>query len=49
MNSGKDFSFDTIKDFDDHIAKSIANYDLLSEAIRNIVDYFLVKNTSITS
>ena len=47
MNSGKNFSFDTIKDFDDHIAKSIANYDLLSEAIRNIVDYFLVKDTAL--
>jgi tRNA (cmo5U34)-methyltransferase len=48
MNSGKqDFSFDTIQDFDDHIAKSIANYDLLADAIRNIVDYFLVKDTAL--
>lgn len=47
MTSGKEFSFDTIKDFDDHIAKSIANYDLLAEAIRNIADYFLVENTAL--
>lgn len=47
MNSGKEFSFDTIQDFDDHIAKSIANYDLLADAIRNITDYFVVEDTAI--
>jgi tRNA (cmo5U34)-methyltransferase len=41
MNSINKFSFETIKDFDDHIAKSIPNYDLLADAIRTIVPYFL--------
>ena len=31
------FSFQTIKNFDDHIKQSIPNYDLLSEAIINMV------------
>jgi tRNA (cmo5U34)-methyltransferase len=35
------FSFETIKNFDDHISKSIPNYDLLTDAIRTIVPYFL--------
>jgi tRNA (cmo5U34)-methyltransferase len=41
MNSINKFSFETIKDFDDHIAKSIPNYDLLADAIRTIIPYFL--------
>jgi len=41
------FDFNTIDNFDDHINKSIPNYDLLIKAIKNISDYFYVKNTNI--
>ena len=34
------FSFDTITDFDDHILKSIPNYDVLFSSILRIADYF---------
>lgn len=35
-----EFSFDTIQNFDDHISKSIPNYDLMSESILRLSDYF---------
>jgi tRNA (cmo5U34)-methyltransferase len=47
MRSTKPFAFDTIKDFDDHISRSIPNYDLLCEAIISIAPYFLLENTPI--
>ena len=34
------FSFETIKSFDDHILKSIPNYDLLSSSMLRLSDYF---------
>lgn len=37
----KKFSFQTIKDFDEHICKSIPNYDLLSDGVKNLSGYFL--------
>jgi len=40
MNSTK-FSFDTITDFDDHIAKSIPNYHLLNDAVRDLSTFFV--------
>jgi tRNA (cmo5U34)-methyltransferase len=46
MNS-TNFSFNTIKNFDDHIQKSIANYDLLAESIVTIADFFTVSDTSV--
>jgi tRNA (cmo5U34)-methyltransferase len=39
MSSTK-FSFDTITDFDDHIAKSIPNYHLLNDAVRDLSTFF---------
>jgi tRNA (cmo5U34)-methyltransferase len=39
MSSTK-FSFDTITDFDDHIAKSIPNYHLLNDAVRDLSSFF---------
>lgn len=41
------FNFDTIKDFDNHIAKSIPNYDVLNETIMSISEYFLTPNSNI--
>ena len=36
----KEFSFSTIKNFDDHILQSIPNYDLLFFSIYNMFPYF---------
>lgn len=36
----KPFSFDTIENFDEHIQKSIPNYDLLFDSLLRIADYF---------
>lgn len=47
MNSSKPFSFDTIRDFDEHIAQSIPNYHLLSDSIRDISTYFFREDTTI--
>lgn len=47
MSSTEPFAFDTIKDFDNHIARSIPNYDLLAEAIISIAPYFLADNTAV--
>ena len=40
----KKFSFNTIDSFDDHILKSIPNYDILFGSILRLSDYFLDKN-----
>ena len=45
MSSTKPFSFDTIEDFDDHIAKSIPNYHLLSNSICDLSTFFLKPET----
>lgn len=39
------FSFDTVKDFDNHISNSICGYDILHSLILNISSFF-VKNTN---
>lgn len=38
-----DFSFDTIKDFDNHINNSIMGYDLLHNLIINVSEFFIQK------
>ena len=35
-----EFSFDTIKDFDNHIAQSIPNYELMVSSLVRLSDYF---------
>jgi tRNA (cmo5U34)-methyltransferase len=47
MSSTKPFSFDTIDDFDDHIAQSIPNYHTLGEAICNLSTYFMMEDTQV--
>ena len=47
MSSTKPFSFDTIQDFDDHIAKSIPNYHLLSSSICDLATFFVRPDTAI--
>lgn len=39
--TGKDFSFDSIEDFDDHIALSIPNYSHIHELVLLISSYFV--------
>ena len=41
------FSFDTIENFDDHINKSIPNYDVLWSSIRSMSEYFFVERTNV--
>jgi tRNA (cmo5U34)-methyltransferase len=41
------FDFNTIKDFDNHILKSIPNYDILISSIKSISEYFYVEDTNI--
>jgi len=41
------FDFNTIKDFDSHILKSIPNYDVLIEAIISMSEYFVTKDAII--
>ena len=41
------FSFETIENFDDHIAKSIPNYDLLVQSIVSLAPYFLTPEPAI--
>jgi len=36
----KEFSFDSVVNFDDHIAKSIPNYDIMTESIARLSEYF---------
>ena len=47
MSSINGFSFDTIQNFDDHIARSIPNYDLLVESIVSLAPYFLAPDPAI--
>ena len=47
MSSTEPFSFDTIKNFDDHINNSIPNYDLLQEAILSISEFISMPNTTV--
>lgn len=41
------FDFNKIDDFDDHINKSIPNYELLIDSIKSMSEYFYVKSASI--
>lgn len=41
------FDFNKIDDFDDHINKSIPNYDLLIDSIKSMSEYFYVRSASI--
>jgi len=41
MSNTTKFSFDTIQDFDDHILKSIPNYDILFQMILSMSNYFV--------
>lgn len=41
------FSFDTIENFDDHIDRSIPNYDILSSMVRSVGGYFFVSGENI--
>jgi tRNA (cmo5U34)-methyltransferase len=45
--SSTNFSFDTIQDFDDHIAKSIPNYHLLNDAVKDLATFFVKEDFSI--
>jgi tRNA (cmo5U34)-methyltransferase len=47
MSSTEPFSFDTIDNFDDHIAQSIPNYHTLTEAICNLSTYFMMEDTQV--
>lgn len=47
MSSTEAFSFKNIKNFDDHIAQSIPNYDLLVESILSVAPYFLTPDAGI--
>lgn len=42
----KKFSFDTVSNFDEHIAQSIPNYDLLFDLVVNVAPFFLRKGKS---
>jgi tRNA (cmo5U34)-methyltransferase len=41
------FDFNTIQDFDNHILKSIPNYDVLINTILSMSEYFITKDTII--
>jgi len=41
------FSFDTIKNFDDHINKSIPNFDILMQEVKSLSQYFIAKDKNI--
>jgi tRNA (cmo5U34)-methyltransferase len=41
------FDFDTIENFDEHILKSIPNYDVLFGSIKSISEYFYVDGSNI--
>jgi tRNA (cmo5U34)-methyltransferase len=41
------FDFNTIQNFDDHINKSIPNYDILWNSISSMSEYFFVDNTNV--
>lgn len=41
------FDFNTIDNFDDHINKSIPNYNILIDSIKSISEYFFTENANI--
>ena len=41
------FDFNTIQDFDEHILKSIPNYDVLISSIKSVSEYFFVEESNI--
>lgn len=41
------FDFNTIQDFDEHILKSIPNYDVLISSIKSVSEYFFIEETNI--
>jgi len=41
------FDFNTIQNFDNHILKSIPNYDILIKTIMSMSDYFISKDSNI--
>ena len=43
----ENFSFDTIKDFDNHIAKSIPLYNDLQNIVEKISNFFVVSDTNV--
>jgi len=43
----KKFDFNTIENFDEHIDKSIPNYNVLIDSIKSISEYFYTKNANI--
>ncbi len=45
MSSTEPFSFDTIRNFDEHINNSIPNYDLLQDAILSISEFITMPET----
>jgi tRNA (cmo5U34)-methyltransferase len=47
MSSTEPFSFDTINNFDEHIAQSIPNYHTLTEAICDLSTYFMTEDTQV--
>lgn len=47
MKKEQKFDFNTIQDFDEHILKSIPNYDVLISSIKSISEYFFVEQTNI--
>ena len=47
MSSTEPFSFDTIGNFDEHIAQSIPNYHTLTEAICDLSTYFMTEDTQV--
>jgi len=47
MEQYNKFDFNTIQDFDEHIMKSIPNYDQLISAIKSISEYFFAKDTTV--
>lgn len=47
MSFTEPFSFDTIQEFDDHIAKSVPNYLYLADMIRRVAPFFVREKTAI--
>jgi tRNA (cmo5U34)-methyltransferase len=46
-STNETFSFDTIDNFDEHIAQSIPNYHTLTEAICDLSTYFMTEDTQV--
>jgi len=47
LTNKEKFSFDTIKNFDNHINQSISGYNNLIELIQSISTYFITKNSNV--